>query len=336
MRLPRLCLGFCLIGPTVLGTACAAPTATPLPAAPAAAPAAAPIDFHPFVLRAVEKLAQERSGGLYDIRKAFTRDLDYGSGCCVPASKPKVREPGPNPTMCVAAVSEVMIEALNLYAHDTGDRAFMQQLPMSSWTRGNVTSIRAHLFMYQGTGSRGTAYTLQKFGMGRIVPFPQLQPGDFVNLNRAHSGHAVVFLGFLDGNDGTTSPAWSDATRGFRYFSAQGQNRPDGGFGYRNAWFDGACPTQRGKNDDCGIVGKPRRKADGSVLQNQILLNTGEMFAPPQWHVAQALANLETAVSRGVEEDSGLTRGNGLEEAVQAELERELLPDLAKYQDGSE
>jgi hypothetical protein len=190
--------------------------------------------------------------------------------------------------------------------------------------------------MFAGTGSLGTAYTLKKFGMGQQKSFPQLQAGDFVNLNRASgSGHAVVFLGFLNRGESQPSAAHTDQTQGFRYFSAQGEGRRDGGFGYRNAYFVGACPVPRGRDDDCNVLRKYVVKADGSVTQSQNFLNTGEMFAPGAWKVEEALAAIEARITRGFEEEQGLTRGNGLEEAVRAELERELFPAEDQYADHS-
>jgi hypothetical protein len=37
--------------------------------------------------------------------------------------------------MCVAAVTEVMIEALNIYCKETGDKTPFNKLAPTSWTR---------------------------------------------------------------------------------------------------------------------------------------------------------------------------------------------------------
>lgn len=297
-----------------------------------------PGDFRAYILKAVEKLDAERRLGGYNINKVYTQDLRYGSECCITASKPLVRVPGPNPTMCVAAVTEVMVEALNLYGKETGDWSFASRLPISSWKRGTTTSIKANVFMFEGAGSYGTAYALQKFGIGQHKPFPELRAGDFINLNRTtRSGHAVVFLGFLNtGASGVQAVFSPTKTVGFRYFSAQGQSRPDGGFGYRNAYFSGACPTPRGRDDDCNVIKAYRFGSDGEIKQNQILLNSGEMFAPARWKVEEAMALLEQRISRSIEEETGLTRGAGLEEAVRSAMERELVENTASYADGTD
>ncbi len=302
--------------------------------------AAEPADagFRAYILKAVEKLDAERRNGGYNRHKAYTQDIKYGNECCIPASRPKVSLNGPNPTMCVAAVAEVIVEALNFYGKETGDWSFLKRLPISSWKSGSTTGIKANIFMFQGSGSLGTAYALQKLGIGQHKPFSELIAGDFVNLNRTtKSGHAVVFMGFLKADtSGVQAEFPSNKTVGFRYFSAQGQNRPDGGFGYRNAYFSGACPTPRGRDDDCNVIKAYSLGSDGKIKQNQILLNSGEMFSPAHWKIEEAMALLEQRITRGIEEGTGLTRGAGLEEAVRTVLDRELSEDVSRYVDGTE
>lgn len=70
------------------------------------------------------------------------------------------------------------------------------------------------------------------------------------------------------------------------------------------------------------------------MIQSQSLFNTGEMYAPPGWRVAEALARLRDTVSRGFGEE-GFTVGSGLEEAVDAVLLQALEPDPARFVDGS-
>ncbi|OQW40342.1 MAG: hypothetical protein A4S08_04900 [Proteobacteria bacterium SG_bin4] len=291
-------------------------------------------DFREHILEAIDKLKDSRVEGGYDIHKAFTQDLSYGKDCCIKASRDLIRNPGPNPTMCVAAVAEIIIEALNIYGNKTNDYSYLAELPMSSWVKGNLTSIRANLFMYSGTGSVGTAYTLEKLGLGIQKLFSELKPGDFVNFNRTNNtGHAVVFLGFIT-SSGNTNTFSSDVI-GFRYFSAQGKNRADAGFGERNAYFRYNCPIPRGVNDDCNLIKGFEIDANGKILkQNMALLNTGELFNPKNWTVKTALLNIRNRISRGFEE-TGLTRGSGLEEAIRSALETELSQNNLLYVDGS-
>jgi hypothetical protein len=224
---------------------------------------ATPDRFNDYILRSVEMIAAERARGGYDINSYFTRDLKYGPDCCIKANHP-------SKTMCVAAVCEVIIEALNIYFAETGDQKPFQSLPIRSWTRGTAKDIRAHIFMYAGSGSRGTAHALDRFGIGKEAAFRDLLPGDFINLNRAHSGHAVVFLGFIN-KDYQTEPTYSNRVVGFQYFSSQGKKSDDAGFAYRWAFFGDLCPdAPAGKKRDCGVI----------FSDNPTLLNAGYMLHP--------------------------------------------------------
>jgi hypothetical protein len=296
-----------------------------------------PPSFRPYILKAVEMLASQRPRGGYDLHRRFTRDLSYGHECCLRATPPD-NPSGPRPTMCVAAVVEVIVEALNEYAR-TGGVDFNRELPLARWNGSTRAHVIPNIFQYAGADSTGTAFALERFGLGRERDFQQLLPGDFINFNRrprpgrTATGHAVVFLGFLRRGFTTPATAFSGDVVGFRYFSAQGQGRADGGFGYRNAYFVDQCPSPRGRDDDCNIVGLTVR-ANGTVVQTQRLFNTGEMFAPPGWHTAEALARLRQAVSRGFEV-AGFTSGTGLEDLVEAILSQPLQPDTSRFVDGS-
>jgi hypothetical protein len=100
--------------------------------------------------------------------------------------------------MCVVAVSEVIIEALNTYRAATRDEAPFQALPMRSWNRGSRKDTRAHLFQYERVKYLGT-HALSRFGIGDETAFEKLVPGDLIIMNRTiGSGHTAVFLGFFD------------------------------------------------------------------------------------------------------------------------------------------
>lgn len=274
--------------------------------------------FNRYVVKAVEFISSNRSNGGYNINRAFTQDLKYGDQI-VKASATSQSSGGspPYPTMCVAGVAEVMIEALRIYAEETGDKSAYQQLSAKSWNSGNLRSIKASLFMFAGTGSRGTAGTLQRFGMGKEIAFAELRQGDFINLNRQKSGHSVVFMGFLDKNY-QILPAFGPNVAGFKYFSAQGKGRPDAGFAYRYAYFGPFCPQAvAGKPRDCGII----RSA------NQRLLNTGTMYAPPNWRVAEAAANLQLLVRGAIKSRNPTRSAADVDLLTDAELDRELVPN---------
>lgn len=282
--------------------------------APAAAQAS---DFNLYILKAVTLLSERYPHGGYDLGKAFTHDLAYGGATVAKSSSAAP----PAPTMCVAAAAEVIITAIALYAQETGDTSVFTKIPAALWQRGNVLSLRANIFMFKGTGSRGTAHTLERFGMGRQTAFDKLKPGDFVNLNRTSgSGHAVVFMGYLDAA-GKDLAAHGPAVKGFRYFSAQGKGRPDAGFAFRNAYFSGTCPANApGKVRDCNVI----------LSANPVLLNVGRMSAPGAWRVAEAIAALRNTTSRAISDTTpGITRA-----AIDAELDRDLPPEVDGRLDG--
>jgi len=135
--------------------------------------------FNSYVLRAVDQMYQSYRARGYDINSYFTHTLDYGQSTKV------IRANHPPKTMCVAAVCEVIIEALNLYYTDTSDQSPFKALPASSWNGGKPTDIRPYMFMYEDSGSSGTASALSKFSIGEEIPFQELLPGDFINFDGA-------------------------------------------------------------------------------------------------------------------------------------------------------
>lgn len=230
-------------------------------------------DFNKFIEKSVDKLAKERARKGYDITKYFTESLKYGDKCCIKSNAPPR-------TMCVAAVAETIVEALNIYQAESSDTSPFQALPLASWTGGRKDQIRPHIFMYEGMGSKGTATALRRFGIGQEIAFENLRAFDFVNFDRkAGSGHAAVFLAYLD-KDGNELPEFSDGVTGFKYFSAQGKGKPDAGFWYRWAYFsDKGCPDfVEGKPRDCGVL---RRS-----------VHAGRMWHPKSWQAQNATDNL--------------------------------------------
>lgn len=109
--------------------------------------------------------------------------------------------------------------------------------------------------------------------MGYQCPFDTLKPGCFVNLNRTNrTGHAVLFLGYLD-EKGETLEQFCSKVAGFKYYSSQG-NKSDGGFDYRFAFFEGINPVlDGGRRRDIGIIRSDKQK----------YLNCGYMLHPKSW-----------------------------------------------------
>lgn len=245
-------------------------------------------NFNADILKAVETVDATWKARGYDINSYFTHDLAYGPDCCVKANHAPL-------TMCVAAVSEIIIEALNAYYKQTADGTPFQKLPLKSWRGGSRRDIRPHIFMYEGVSSHGTAHALETFGIGLRTPFAELQPGSFINFNRTNgSGHACIFLGFLN-KHGDVLPAHDASVVGYKYYSAQGKGLPNAGFGYRWAFFDGNCPQQLsgGRRRDCGVIRSTQSK----------LFCCGHMLHPTQWPEA-------TAIQEGVEREMRIRRGD--------------------------
>lgn len=247
-----------------------------------------PVDgFNKYILRAVDELLSTHGGRGYDIKSVFTHKLPYNGEEINPTNAPL--------TMCVAAVAEVIITALNIYSNEQNDRSIYSFLPRNGWVRMRPTDIKSHIWVDPNLDAYGTADALVTFGIGKHVRFSELTPGSFVNLNRnipgrKPSGHAVVFLAFID-DKGTEVPTHSPNVAGFKYFSAQGQGLapPDSGFGIRYAFFmkDGGkvyCPRLGdGKRADCGVT----------YSRSQKLLNTGYMLHPKHWNATERDENLE-------------------------------------------
>jgi hypothetical protein len=218
--------------------------------------------FNEYMLQAVRRLDQDFSGRGYDINSALTHDVRYGEVGVVKASNPPY-------TMCVAAVLEVVLEAMNLYAEATGDATCFDHLDRRSWQTYHDKHIRGHVWVDPEVFSFGTADAARHFGMGMNVPFKELTPGSVLNLNRTTgSGHAVVFIGFID-RQGGEAPQWDADVVGFKYFSSQPATR---GLGYRYGVFARFPPPQVSPLDR-GII----ESAD------QEILNTGILYAPPYW-----------------------------------------------------
>lgn len=272
-----------------------------------------------FVQSAVEMLSHDRAGGGYNIDDAFTQNLDYGTDKGVIIATDKLHSP-PKPTMCVAASAEVIVEALNAFSKKTGDMTAFKLLPYASWNSGKITSIRANVFMYAGTNSRGTGHALSKLGIGEEKTFDRLLPYDFINLNREHSGHSAVFISYLD-KDYNELTSYSSKVAGFKYFSAQGNGKPDAGFAFRYAFFEGFCPPlSRGKPRDCGVIKK---------IDNLALLDGGELWAPAEWKIEEAQNKLRADLRLSISNEyQGAAPSGFVDTKLEELLNRELEPTI--------
>lgn len=236
--------------------------------------AAAGPDFNEYMLKSYKKLADpsgDRRQKGYKISSYFTRDLNYGQDTKAIKSK------GAPYTMCVAAVTETIIEAINLYSADNPSWAPKNVIPTELWNRGGFTGIRAHLFsesLYQYPplekisksiipaslktdiqklhSEEAMAKALEKLGIGQRITFDKAKPGDVISFDRTndtingghtYGGHSVVLLGFLDRNQNLISSYDASKVVGFKYFSSQGSTT-SGGLSERWAYFKGFCPIR--------------------------------------------------------------------------------------------
>ncbi len=222
--------------------------------------------FNEYILLAVESLYDDYGKLGYD-SAAFTHDIEYGPHGDIERS-------GGARTMCVAAVTEVILTAMQIYAVQTGDDSIFDFLPRSSFEGFGSDDIKAHLWVSYELETAGSADALRHFGMGENIVFEDLRPGSFVGINRTTgSGHAVVFLSFIDIN-GTESDTWHPGVVGFRYFSAQGgYDVGYGGLDYRYAVFSEFGAPEMPYNRDLNII----------YSEDQGWMNTGMMFHPSQW-----------------------------------------------------
>jgi hypothetical protein len=232
--------------------------------------------FGLYILKAVKALGEQRAGKGYG-PGTFTQDLTFGDDGILKATHPPM-------TMCVAAQLEVFVEALDIYTRETKDFSPFHFVPKTTWERLRPLDLRGQIWIVQHSPSTGAAHAFENFGMGKRIPFKDLFPGTFLNFNRTNkSGHGVIFLGFID-KSGSDLPTFSDQVAGFRYFSAQGAHKPDGGLGYRWAFFsDAKCPTlSADKKRDCGVIRSEKNN----------LLVGGYVKAPKTWDQDRAAGQI--------------------------------------------
>ena len=223
--------------------------------------------FNDYILKAVNWIKTNYGLKGYELNSAYTHDLAYGSNT-IP------KGPYAPKTMCVAAVAETILVAMDLYAQETGDISVWEHIPWKSWYSMRAGDMRTCMWVNHEYKCEGSGDAVTLFGMGMNVPFEELIPGSLLNLNReSGTGHAVIFISFLD-SDCKEYSTYNSNVVGFKYFSSQGgSSAGKGGFDYRYATFKGStmgtCPGKK----DTGIY----RRSD------QLYLNTGVMYMPKYW-----------------------------------------------------
>lgn len=255
-----------------------------------------------YVLDAVyNKVAARHSRG-YDLHKSYTQDLNYSTFKEIKAhyyKGGKWQFPGmSSESMCVAAVAEVIVESINQYVAATGDETPYDKLTAQHFSHlgGKKKFLKAHIYEFEGMGSKGAAHALERFNIGKQKTWPELVPGDLIKFSRSgrRPGHSTIFIAYVDSR-GNVLERYSPAAVGFRFFSAQGSGQgADGktvkaGMSFRNEFFDGKCAPDAGISASrCAVLGP-----DGKYG-----VNVGSLFYPSAWGVVGA--NYETEVFRGV------------------------------------
>jgi hypothetical protein len=235
--------------------------------------------FNSYIVRAVQILKKNRDAK-YNAAAYFTKDLDYGD------QKAVIKAREPPFTMCNAAVTEVILQAINLYAAEHKGWSPRQVIPASSWTTARWSLLMPHMFSHDYMGydpleainkahipiapglkkdiknfdsEHGMSIALEKFGLGESIKFEDARPGDVISFDRqldgggAKPGHSAIFLAFLN-RDQREVTRFRPGEVGFKYFSVQSSE--PAGLGERWAYFkvpEGArkateiCPFSEGK-----------------------------------------------------------------------------------------
>ncbi|MBN2695677.1 thrombospondin type 3 repeat-containing protein [bacterium] len=217
-----------------------------------------------------------------------------------------------NRTMCVAAVWEIMLTAMELYIEDTGDYSVYNYLTLSSWKTQSQPNIKGHIWVNHSY-SHGSADAVSNFGMGEHRMFWELTPGSLLGITRSTgTGHAVVFVAFID-KWGFEYDIYDESREiiGFKYYSSQGgYDEGNGGMDYRYAIFkqyhtstycdsnprvcdSDSVPIMPYKRDlniyyhNEGYCQSGTAKVSDSIDLDRGLqlcrLNTGVMFSPTEW-----------------------------------------------------
>lgn len=249
-------------------------TKTPPIPAPIVVPPPVPatIFFNDYILEACNFLDKNYGALGYNVNKAITHDIQYGKFGYVKGSDT-------HQTMCVAACLEVILTAMNLYAHDTNDQSVFEFLPKRSWEGFSPNDIKAHIWVDPKLKSYGTPDALTHFGMGSLIEFEKLQPGSFIGMNRTDGlGHAVVFIHYIDILGNEIKEYNANIVKGFKFFSSQGSTpERKSGLGYQYVFFAPLMPTP--------YDFKTKRKFYPGIIYstNQKYLNCGQMWHPSRW-----------------------------------------------------
>lgn len=234
-------------------------------------------DFNVYMMKAMTKLKNDGRLHLgYHKSYWYTRNLDYGKE----KGAIKAKDKDIPYTMCNAAVTETIVEAVNEYAKEHPDWSPQSTIPTKHWNDGGFTNLQTHLFSHElrdyepldqfkeerakevppyifaaarnFDSSESMAKAFETLGIGKRVRFEEAKPGDVISISRdddysdgrtSGNGHSVVFLAYID-NKLELTTTYGANVRGFRYFSSQG-DQATGGLGEKSGYFEGFCPLRK-------------------------------------------------------------------------------------------
>ena len=154
--------------------------------------------FNAYIIRAYAKVRQNHEAK-YNLHAWYSKNLDYGD------EKGAIKARNPPYTMCNAAVTEVLIEAINIYAAEHRNWSAAKIIPASSWQSAQWSQLMPHLFsqdfrgyppledvieahikIEKGLGKdidnfqseHGMSIALEKFGLGESIQFQDARPGE--------------------------------------------------------------------------------------------------------------------------------------------------------------
>lgn len=305
--------------------------------------------FNYFIMKAIYDRAAKRDGRGYSLQKSYSQDLEYpGSAEGVKrfhydkATEKWVFPGGTGETMCVAAVAEVIIEALNIYVKESGDTSVAERMPADHWgARAKAKHIRQHIWEYSGLGSKGAGHALSRFDIGTEKRFSELVPGDTLKFNRNSApGHSTIFVAYLD-KSGAVQESYSSKAKGFLYFSAHGggfnlSNEASTGLGFKREFFAGSCPSDSEKQKGrCNVIGPSGEWGP----------NLGQMYHPKSWGAEVGKSYKDELVKKLYVEMTGKplsgdavsvlnsAGGSALKNDFEEILEREMDPNFVGYFD---
>jgi hypothetical protein len=164
--------------------------------------------FNKYILMAVERM-KNYSDVKYDLSASFSKRLNYGDAL-IPQNKDKQGNTIEG-TMCNGAVTQAIIEAIDIYRSERGNRNWNPEklIPAEAWYKTDFTMLRPHLFshsyfqypplehvpensLWPGLrktvnsfhSEKGMGLALEKFGLGETVKFEDARPGDLVSFDR--------------------------------------------------------------------------------------------------------------------------------------------------------